>query len=417
MVSAVLLAIEIVVEFVGLMETEPAADVLTTDSQAVSDSLTRVITTAQQLMSAAIIADHSNIEWWVKERSLIWFDYYLWSSYDDARWIRTLRMPKDLFMQLVHLLEPHIAKQDTRFRKAVPVFVRVGAALFRLATGMNHFHIGERFGIGETTSQEVFREVVDSIVSVLGPIFVRWPQGEELARVADGFYRKCGLPNCHGAIDGTHIRIRSPQQKELPAEFFNRKQYHSLVLQCICDTDGLFLDVSCGRPGSVHDRRVLRLSSFYTNVRAGSVLAEPVITLPSGFRLQPYILGDSGYTMARWLMPPYLAASRGNELHALFTERQVRGRICIEQAFGVLKGRFQILTAGITSSIGWAARVVQACCILHNFLVRNRVHLDRATINDHTLGRLPGGVTSLRAGDSGSEVREALAEFLALGSS
>ncbi|KAL3688704.1 hypothetical protein R1sor_015013 [Riccia sorocarpa] len=61
----------------------------------------------------------------VRERTLIWYDYYLSHSYNEQRWISTIRMPKCLFLQVVAKLTPYVQKADTQFRKAVPTDVKV----------------------------------------------------------------------------------------------------------------------------------------------------------------------------------------------------------------------------------------------------------------------------------------------------
>ena len=45
-------------------------------------------------------------------------------------------------------------------------------------------------------------------------------------------------------------------------DFICRKGYHSMILQAIVGADTEIYDASTGFPGSMHDARVLRLSSF-----------------------------------------------------------------------------------------------------------------------------------------------------------
>jgi hypothetical protein len=58
-----------------------------------------------------------------------------------------------------------------------------------------------------------------------------------------------GLPDVIGAIDGCHIPIKAPREND--SEYINRKCFHSLQLQAVCDDNLMFLDVYCGWPGSV----------------------------------------------------------------------------------------------------------------------------------------------------------------------
>jgi hypothetical protein len=44
------------------------------------------------------------------------------------------------------------------------------------------------------------------------------------------------------------------------------------------------------------------------------------------------------------------------------------GRVKIENAFGILKNRFQILH-NLNMSLEYAPTIITACCILHNFLI------------------------------------------------
>lgn len=57
-----------------------------------------------------------------------------------------------------------------------------------------------------------------------------------------------------GAIDGSHIRIVAP--KENHNSYINRKSYHSVLLQGVCDHRMLFIDVYAGEVGSIHDMTV-----------------------------------------------------------------------------------------------------------------------------------------------------------------
>ncbi|KAL3687619.1 hypothetical protein R1sor_013928 [Riccia sorocarpa] len=164
--------------------------------------------------------------WWVTERCLLWHDYFLMGAYEESRWRACVGVPRDTFEWMEHM-----------------------------------------------------PEVIDAVISVLGPEFLRWPDPQELLRISAAFQRHSGLPNVSGAIDGSHIRIRFPRWAEHARDFFNRKSHHSIVLQGICDPDGAFLDVSCGAPGSVHDTRCLRLSSFHQRAESGAVLQEPVISI------------------------------------------------------------------------------------------------------------------------------------------
>ena len=85
-----------------------------------------------------------------------------------------------------------------------------------------------------------------------------------------------------------------------------------------------------------------------------------------------------------------------------------RARVSIERAFGVLKGRWRILTGKICLEPSFAADIVMACSVLHNICQeRNEpVHL----VIDESNGDAPG-----HAGqdyESGSKIRQLLLNYL-----
>lgn len=70
---------------------------------------------------------------------------------------------------------------------------------------------------------------------------------EKWAIVAEQFYSDWQFPNCVGAIDGKHIKIRCPPKSG--SLFFNYKQYFSIVLLASCDAQYKFTWVDIGQYG------------------------------------------------------------------------------------------------------------------------------------------------------------------------
>ena len=87
------------------------------------------------------------------------------------------------------------------------------------------------------------------------------PQGVNIEVVVDGFLQRWQIPQCGGAIDGTHILIIAP--KDHPLDYWNRKQFHSIVMQAVVDHQYRFMDIYIGWPGSTHDARVLANSDVF----------------------------------------------------------------------------------------------------------------------------------------------------------
>ena len=63
----------------------------------------------------------------------------------------------------------------------------------------------------------------------------------DIRRAKLEFHNVAGFPGVIGCVDGSHIPIISLHQDEYA--YVNRKNFHSINLQGICDANLVFLDV------------------------------------------------------------------------------------------------------------------------------------------------------------------------------
>ncbi|XP_052276022.1 putative nuclease HARBI1 [Dreissena polymorpha] len=103
--------------------------------------------------------------------------------------------------------------------------------------------IADRFGVSQSTVIAC-RDKIMSVLLTLKNRLITWPNQQEIPPVQQKFERRNGFPGILGAIDGTHIAIRAP--KENPQRYVNRKQFHSIQLQCVCLHNMQFSHVSVG---------------------------------------------------------------------------------------------------------------------------------------------------------------------------
>jgi len=82
-------------------------------------------------------------------------------------------------------------------------------------------------------------------------------RGNRARDVIEGFCTKQGFKAIE-TIDGSHIQIRPPA--ESPENYVNRKGFHYVILQAVCDHEMFLTDIYVGWPGSVHDASVFRRS-------------------------------------------------------------------------------------------------------------------------------------------------------------
>ena len=96
--------------------------------------------------------------------------------------------------------------------------------------------------------------------------FIKFPETEQEVLQSIGlFTNKSPFPHVVGAVDGSHIALKTVPVNER-IEYFNRKQDYSIVIQGVADASFRFLDVSTGYPGSIHDARILRLSKLQREI-------------------------------------------------------------------------------------------------------------------------------------------------------
>ena len=138
-------------------------------------------------------------------------------------------------------------------REPLSVKKRVAITLWFLATPVEYRTIGHLFGVARCTVCTVVHETCAAIVSVLLKRFISFPEGSELNHIVEGFEKKWGLPQCAGAIDGSHIPISAPSNNH--TDYYNRKGYYSVVVQAVVDYKYLFIDVGlavCMTPVFLH---------------------------------------------------------------------------------------------------------------------------------------------------------------------
>lgn len=143
--------------------------------------------------------------------------------------------------------------------------------------------IGDLFGVYETKVCNLVRRISSVICDELMQEMIKWPGARQIRQNVIDFQTLKGFPGIVGAIDGSHILIRPP--KDHPENYVNRKSFHSIILQAVCDANMHLLNVFCGWPGSVHDARVLKTSEIHW-------LATNTNDMFPG---NPHLLGDAAY--------------------------------------------------------------------------------------------------------------------------
>uniref|UniRef100_A0A667XSF7 Putative nuclease HARBI1 n=1 Tax=Myripristis murdjan TaxID=586833 RepID=A0A667XSF7_9TELE len=313
------------------------------------------------MLRAALTAGVSvQREVWCHPKSCDWWENVVLASFDDDQWLANFRMCRATFNMLTdNCLRPRLSRQDTHLRLAIPVEKRVAVALWWLATGSGYRTVAHLFGIGKATVCVVVSEVCTALTS-LQKEYIRLPVGDHLQCIVRGFLTRWGYPRCGGCIDGTHIPVIAPQQNH--TEYYNRKGWHSVILQVVCDHQSRFTNINVGYPGSVHDCRVLRNSDLCRRGEGGTLFPQVIIC---GTAVPIMLLGDPAYPLRSWIMKGYPQGGLSEDQHR-FNHSLSRARMTIECAFGRLKSRWRCLSKQLDVDIMNVPYVITACCVLHN---------------------------------------------------
>jgi hypothetical protein len=237
---------------------------------------------------------------------------------------------------------------------ALPADKKLAVCLKYLGSHETILDISQLFSITEASAIKARREVIMAILVHFKEV-VAWPSQEEYNAIAEYFQHKddFNFPNIIGAIDGTHVPISKPHE-HAPA-FYNRKKFHSIIVQAVCREDLRFTDLCIGQPGRMHDARVLRNSDLCLTGFERCLQGEY------------HLIGDCAYPLTRWLMTPYRnVAILTHEQHNYNRALSAR-RVEIEKAFGCLKRRFRRLLCGIDMvDLVEINQLVMGACVLHN---------------------------------------------------
>ena len=86
-----------------------------------------------------------------------------------------------------------------------------------------------------------------------GSQFIFMPTNStDISTTKSEFYDIAGFAGVLGDVDGSHFPIIAPPGDDEKA-YVNRKNFHSINVQVVCDANLVFLDVCARCPGSAHD--------------------------------------------------------------------------------------------------------------------------------------------------------------------
>ncbi len=190
-------------------------------------------------------------------------------------------------------------------------------------------------------------------------------------------FEEAGFPGCVGSSDATHITMDRCEynlknnhlgpKSSLTARSYNRcVNHHRRILHS-----------TPGGSACWNDQTMVRLDRFITQIQDGLNLEDNTFELLAHGRggevitvkyKGVYIIVDNGYLNWSCTVPPFTVTSNVDEIRWLKWTESMRKDV--ECTFGILKGRRQILKAGVRiHGVDGVDEVWFTCCALHNWLL------------------------------------------------
>ena len=280
-----------------------------------------------------------------------------------------------------------------------------------LATGCTFKDIHFHFRIGPSTARKIVKEVCQKIWEHLHELCIPELKQDDWLKIADGINARSQFPNCLGAIDGKHIRMIQPN--DTGSEYFNYKNYHSMVLLGVCDADCKFTFIDVGSYGSAADSTIYKHSKLYEKLTDNTLNIPDARPISSQGEPLPFVfIGDEAFGLSNHMLRPY-GGKWQEKYKKIYNYRLCRARRLIECAFGILANKWRILRRELNVNVDFAEAIIKACCILHNF-VRERDGKGLIEIDIDGTDKSPSGLhsgfnPSRRGSKSAVKIRDAFA--------
>ena len=142
-----------------------------------------------------------------------------------------------------------------------------------------------------------------------------------------------------------------------------RKGYHAINGQCVIGPDGRFLDIVARWPGSTHDSFIWKNCGLCNEMEDNRIRGG-------------WLLGDSVYGLAPWLLTPVQNAS--NRAEEAYNRAHRTTRSVVERGFGRWKLRFRCLHKSggcFMFASERSLKVIAATAILHNICIERNTPL------------------------------------------
>lgn len=295
---------------------------------------------------------------------------------------KAFRLPHSSFLDLCDIVreEPIFGqwrdRRDAAGRECSPIGLLILGTMRYLGRGVTFHDLKDCTCISPEVHRVFFHSFIHFGRTILFQRYVDTPSNAKEAEEHRNEFDMAGLSGCIGSIDATHVSIfRCPSQlrnlhagwkNDLPCRTYNLTTNHRRRI----------LHTTTGHPATFNDKTLVIYDRFASGLKSGDILDDVIFHLyetQNGRVVRvPYrgawLISDNGYLNWSTTIPPLKDyATLDEQLWSKWVESIRKDVECV---FGILKGRFRVLKAGIFLHKTDAADAIWlTCCALHNFLL------------------------------------------------
>ncbi|XP_059184212.1 putative nuclease HARBI1 [Centropristis striata] len=270
-------------------------------------------------------------------------------SVSDSFLLSQFGFPREFILYLVELLREALCRRTQRSRAISPE-VQVLAALGFYTSGSFQTSMGDTIGISQASMSRCVSNVTRALVEK-APEFITFNRDQSsTGQSFQEFQRVAGFPGVLGVVDCVQVNIKAPNSED--SLYVNKKGFHSVACQLVCDARGLLLSAETHWPGGLKDTEVLAKSALHKQMQDTA---------------EGWLLGDRRYPLKKWLMTPIDCPESQPEFR--YNMSHTATHEIVDRTFRAIQTRFRCLdgTKGyLQYSPERSSSIVLACCVLHN---------------------------------------------------
>ncbi|KAM9836070.1 putative nuclease HARBI1 [Aulostomus maculatus] len=270
-------------------------------------------------------------------------------SVSDSFLFSQFGFPRGFILYLVELLRESLCRRTQRSRAISPE-VQVLAALGFYTSGSFQTLMGDTIGISQASMSRCVSNVTKALVEKAEQFITFNSDPSSRKESFQEFQRVAGFPGVVGVLDYVQVAIKAPNSED--SSYVNKKGFHSVGCQLVCDARGLLLSAETHWPGGLKDADVLERSSLYKQLQEME---------------EGWLLGDHRYPLRKWLMTPVDCPESSAEFG--YNLAHTATHEIVDRTFRAIQTRFRCLdgTKGyLQYSPERSSAIVLACCVLHN---------------------------------------------------